>query len=243
MLKVALIDFTKDAVEKLIYTKSTRLTQGEGTRAKIANMTREEKEKELLYMASTIPSSWEFVTYTFEITGVSRAFTHQFVRTRTGSYAQQTMRMLPQEKFTYVTGPSIACDPLRRQQYDYVMDLIQKGYNNLLKMGVKIEDARGVLPTNICTNIIAQFSLRTLAEMVKKRTGKRTQDEYRGVMEGMIRAVYEVHPWAQVFFEPLRLGMLNQLEEIVTALTNDSKPHPYDTVALQKFIDQLKSET
>ena len=53
-------------------------------------------------MANTIPSSWEFVDYTFLVTGVSRAYTHQQVRTRAASYAQQTMRVLNMGEFDYI---------------------------------------------------------------------------------------------------------------------------------------------
>jgi thymidylate synthase ThyX len=52
-----------------------------------------------------------------------------------------------------------------------------------------IEDARGVLPTNIHTNIVAKFDLRTLADTMRKRASTRTQGEYRDVMDGMKDAV------------------------------------------------------
>jgi len=214
-MNVKLIDYTSNAVDKLIYTKSTRLTQGDDTRQKIKAMSTDEKMGELAYMANTIPSSWEFVNYTFEISGVSRAFTHQFVRTRTGCYAQQTMRLLNMEKFEYVTGPTIKHDEDAIAIYDGAMDMIQNTYDKLIEMGVAVEDARGILPTNICTNIIAQFNLRTLAEMGKSRTGKRTQNEYRDVFDGMFNAVLEVHPWAESFLCPKDQDRLKMLEDLI----------------------------
>jgi flavin-dependent thymidylate synthase len=242
-LKVNLINFTPDAVEVLIYTKRTRLSLGEDARKAVASMTVEEKDKELRYMANTIPSSWEFVHYTFEILNVSRAFTHQFVRTRTGSYAQQTMRVLNVGQFDYVTGPTIANDPARRRLYDDVMKLIQAGYDNLIKMGASIEDARGVLPTNICTNIIASFSLRTLSEMAKSRTGKRTQNEYRDVIEKMLRCVIEVHPWAVHFLFPDRLERIKELEAFVEFVASNGKPPAIvDKTHYFKILDQLRKE-
>jgi len=214
-MKVKLIDYTYGAVDKLIYTKSTRLTQGDETRDKIKKMSIEEKQEELSYMANTIPSSWEFVNYTFEISGVSRAFTHQFVRTRTGSYAQQTMRLLNMEKFEYVTGPTIEDNVNCKEAYDKCMDTIQKTYDDLIDMGCAVEDARGVLPTNICTNIIAQFNLRTIAEMGRSRTGKRTQNEYRDVFEGMFEEVIKIHPWAEDFIQPKGQDRLKLLEQLI----------------------------
>lgn len=233
-MNVELINYTQNAKELLIYTKQTRLTLGAETRSKVENMSYEEKEAELTYMANTIPSSWEFIHYTFEITGVSRAFTHQFVRTRQGSYAQQTMRVLPMENFDYVTGPSVDKMRYSGALYAMTMEEIQDRYRKLLANGVAIEDARGILPTNICTNIIACFNLRTLAEMAKSRTGGRTQGEYQDVMRAMIAAVIVVHPWAEQFLFPDMAKRIRELEEIANELPQDKK------IAALKIIDQIK---
>jgi thymidylate synthase ThyX len=69
---------------------------------KIGSMGEEEKQKELKYVFGTIGSSWEFVDYIFLITGVSRAFTHELVRTRQASYAQQSMRAVNMEDFSFI---------------------------------------------------------------------------------------------------------------------------------------------
>ena len=219
-IEVKLISFTGDpdpnvARDLLIYTKATRLEQGEDTRNKIINMSDEEKEKELAYMANTIPSSWEFVDYVFEIKNVTRAFTHQFVRTRTGSYAQQTMRLLDKKEFTYRIPPRLRDKEVELAVYKHTMNQIQEAYDCMIAAGVEVEDARGVLPTNIHTNIIAKFNLRTIAEMAKSRTGVRTQDEYREVMEMMIEEVLKAHPWSEPFMRPSNLANVKKLESFV----------------------------
>ena len=239
-MKVTLIDHTHNAVEKLLYTKATRLTQGEETREKIANLSEVDKLSELTYMAGTIPSSWEFVTYTFEITGVTRAFTHQFVRTRTGSYAQQTMRMLPMEKFGYVVPDTIKVDKHANGLYESAMGMIQVAYDELIKSGIPIEDARGLLPTNIKTNIIAQFSLRTLSEMAKSRTGGRTQGEYRKVMNCMLDAVLEVHPWADRFLFPDRAKQIKSLEDLLDNFIAEGRITTDHRTRALKILDQIK---
>jgi len=214
-MKVTLIDYTQFAENKLIYTKATRLTQGLELRKEIDRMTSEEKRKELAYIARTVPSSWEFVTYTFEILGVTRAFTHQLVRTRTGSYAQQTMRTLPMGKFTYETGPSIEGNLGLRVAYDNAMYMIQQAYDWLITNGAKVEDARGLLPTNIHTNIIAQFNLRSLSDLVRKRWTARTQNEYYQVVMAMVDAVVDVHPWAKDFLLSDKVKAAKELEDLV----------------------------
>lgn len=199
-MKVTLISHTQNAEDLLLFTKSTRLTLSPGLMEDIQSWSDEHKAAELEYMANTVPSSWEFVDYTFLIEGVSRAFTHQFVRSRNASYAQQTMRVLEMGDFDYVYTDKIAADKAAKDVVDECLSQIKFAYNKLLKMGVAAEDARGVLPTNISTNIVAKFNLRSLVDLVKSRTGGRTQGEYQKVASAMANAVLAVHPWAGKFF-------------------------------------------
>lgn len=243
-MKCTLISHTQEADKLLVYTKSTRLTQGEDTRTKIDSMSKEALLEELAYMAGTIPSSWEFVDYVFEIQDVTRAFTHQFVRTRTGSYAQQTMRMLEKQDFGYSVPETVRLNLEAKEEYELCMEEIQNTYDKLLSLGIPAEDARGVLPTNIHTNIIAKFNLRTIAEMAKSRTGSRTQSEYRDVFDQMAQAVLEVHPWAKVFLFPDRWSNLHRLEDIVKALGSHKIGLDYEGMVIQamKIIDKFKKE-
>jgi thymidylate synthase (FAD) len=198
-MKVTLISTTPEAKELLIFTKSTRLTMSPGLMDEIRAWPEEKKLAELEYMANTIPSSWEFVDYVFMIEGVSRAFTHQFVRSRQGSYAQQTMRVLNMGEYDYVYTDRVAGDVQARGIVDIVNENIRLGYNKLIELGLPAEDARGVLPTNIATNIVAKFNLRAFVDLAKSRTGGRTQGEYQKVMNAMVDAVLAVHPWAEKF--------------------------------------------
>jgi flavin-dependent thymidylate synthase len=198
-VKVTLLNHTPEARELLIFTKSTRLTLSPGLMDEIRGWPEERKCAELDYMANTIPSSWEFVNYVFLIEGVSRAFTHQFVRSRNASYAQQTMRVLDMGDYDYVFTERVAADPIAKSVVDRLNATIRATYRQLLELGLPAEDARGILPTNISTNICAQFNLRALSELVKSRTGGRTQQEYQRVANAMADAVLAVHPWAEKF--------------------------------------------
>jgi flavin-dependent thymidylate synthase len=238
-MTVTLIDYTQNAVEKLIYTKNTRVTLGKDTRNKVVNMTDEEKQHELEYIARTVPSSWEFVTYTFEIIGVTRAFTHQLVRTRTGSYAQQAQRVNKMENFTYETGPTISDNKQRKLVYDHCMADIQRAYSWLVDDGAAVQDARGVLPTNIHTNIIAQYNLRALSDLVRKRWTARVQDEYRSVVVAMVEQVLIVHPWAEKFLFSDKVAILKELENLISLEIIDRE----DTkLQAYKLIDLLRKE-
>lgn len=202
-MNVQLISTTPEARELLIFTKSTRLTLKPGLLDEIRGWSDERKDAELAYMAETIPSSWEFVDYVFLVTDVSRAYTHQQVRTRAASYAQQTMRVLDMGDFDYVYSDRVLASPGAKRVVDDVLAQIKAGYRVLTKtQGLPAEDARGILPTNIATNIVCKFNLRTLSELAKSRSGGRTQSEYQKVVNAMIDAVLQVHPWAERFLAP-----------------------------------------
>lgn len=238
-MRVTLLNVTTDALDLLLFTKQTRLALNPGLLQEIGTWPLERKMKELDYMLGTIQSSWEFVHYTFLIDGVSRAFTHQLVRTRQGSYAQQSQRTVDMEGFDYViptelmeertnwtqdhnlgtthpdyVGPFTTKDdefpenefadvPSKdanpAEIYDWTMCAIDYGYGRLRELGVPPQDARGVLPTNVSTNIIASFSLRTLADMAKLRLCTRTQGEYQDVFREMRKQVIATHDWAEPF--------------------------------------------
>lgn len=182
-MKVTLISHTQDAQDILMFTKATRLTMSPSLMEEIKERPHQEKMDELEYMANTIPSSWEFVDYVFLVEGVSRAYTHQQVRTRQASYAQQTMRVLDMFEFDYIYSDKIAADPVAVKIVDEALDAIKLAYTGLINMGHAVEDARGVLPTNISTNIVCKFNLRTFVELAKARTGGRTQGEYQKGVE------------------------------------------------------------
>lgn len=241
-IEVNLINYTQDAMETLIYSKSTRLEQCKDTRAKINAMTKEEKTNEIVYMANTVPSSWEMIDYIFEIRNVTRAFTHQLVRTRTGSYAQQAMRIAKMKQFTY-------CIPSRLKEvgqednleiYKECMRNIQKAYDEMIDHGVVPEDARGVLPTNIHTNIIAKFNLRSLADLVKKRQGFRTQEEYREVVEQMLTAVLTVHPWAEKFLLPPENKNIKYLETFIKNMREKAVINHQEEMDAHKALDKIR---
>lgn len=220
-MKVSLLHYTGKgyhnmyAADLLIFTKNTRLNMTVSSFKDVENMPFEEKYKALEYMSNTIPSSWEFLDYIFVIEGVGRGFTHQFVRTRQGSYAQQSMRVTDMSGFEYVTPEEIKKNPEAKEKYQSAMKQINAFYQLLLDCGAEIQDARGVLPTNICTNIVAKFNLRTLSEMAMKRSSIRTQDEYRQVLSSMLDCVIEVHPWAKLFLRNRKIEAAAELEKLI----------------------------
>lgn len=235
-MKVSLISVTPEAMDVLLFTKATRLTMSPGLLDEIRAWPIEKKLSELEYMANTIPSSWEFVDYTFLVEGVSRAYTHQQVRTRAASYAQQTMRVLDMGEFDYVYSERIKDDDFAHGIVDLALDSIKQAYRTLIKHGVPPEDARGILPTNIATNIVCKFNLRTLAELARSRTGGRTQGEYQSVINAMLDEALKVHPWAETFFFPKSRDYFAEIE----AFAKEHFPDLLTRGKLLKIVDKMR---
>ncbi len=201
-MKVTMINFTPDALDTLLFTRSTRLTMSPEGFLAVQAWPEGKKREELEKMRNTIQSSWEFVDYIFAIQDVTRAFTHQLVRHRVGtSFAQQSQRSVDMENFTFETGPSIRRDPVDHLAYEEGMLAIKRAYHKLTEAGVAIQDARGILPTNIHTNIVFKANLRTLHEMGLKRLCVKTQGEFQDVFRLICEAVFKVHPWAKDFIK------------------------------------------
>lgn len=210
-MKCELLDYTGAtsddpwyAAKLLIYTKSTRLTQNEETRSTIDNMSEQEMNEQLDYISKTIRSSWEMVEYTFQITDVTRAFTHQLVRTRTASYAQQAQRVVDMSSFDTLMPETVRANEDCARAWDTCMTVIANTYAFMQERGIPNQDCRGVLPTNVLTNIIMKANLRTMADILAKRKNMRAQGEYGAVAREMEALIIAVHPWAEEFLNPER---------------------------------------
>lgn len=237
-MKVTLLNMTRNPAEMMIMAKSTRLQLNANLFEDIQNMSEEEKNKHLEYILNTVKTSWEFVDFTILVEGVTRAFTHQLVRNRLGSYAQQAMRIVDVGTFSYETGDDIMNNPEAKSIYDNCMSDIAFAYNQLKSLGIRSEDARGLLPTNIHTNIMMKFNLRALSQMFGSRTSMRVQDEYRTFIDQAYEAIVSVHPWLGKFLIEDKITNLNDIAEEVCKLDfldNDQK------IIINKIIDKVRN--
>lgn len=224
----------------LAFTKSTRLNMSPEGFQRFLDMPEEEIAEELHYMVSTLPSSWEFVNATFCVREVSRACAQQITRTRWspmeadifGSYAMQAQR---------VTDVSVA--PVHipesipdhyRTTYEMDMECSMANYQKALDHGIHNEDARGLLPMHVASNLVVQFNLRALTELCRKRSSMRVQGEYNTVVALMREHITRVWPWAAPFFEPKESIASAIIEEVAAELPRELR------LKLAKAADLIK---
>jgi len=136
----------------------------------------------------------EHTNFTFAISDVSRSLTHQLVRHRIASYAQQSQRYVDFKEPNYVTPPKIAKDKKMKKAYDETMKNIWEEYNKLLDKGIPAEDCRFVLPNAACTNIIVTMNARSLMNFFELRCCLHAQWEIRQCANKMLAEVKKVAP-------------------------------------------------
>jgi len=136
----------------------------------------------------------EHTSFTFAISDVSRSLTHQLVRHRIASYAQQSQRYVNLKKPNYVIPPKINANKIMKKAYQKTMDIIWKQYNTLLEMNIPAEDSRYVLPNAACTNIIVTMNARSLLNFFELRCCLHAQWEIRILANLMLKEIQKKAP-------------------------------------------------
>lgn len=134
----------------------------------------------------------EFADFTFHISEVSRALTHQLVRHRLASYAQRSQRYCDEDEFNYVIPNFIKYNPEALKMYENIMESLAEGYHALnSNLGIPAEDARYVLPNACETTIEVKMNGRALIHFFNERLCTRAQWEIRQMAMMMKKCVEE----------------------------------------------------
>ena len=128
----------------------------------------------------------EHASATFEVSGVSRALTHQLVRARVASYSQESQRYVGQDGFEYVVPPKVEESTIAKEAYLNAMRQIQSAYRELLGLGIPGEDARMVLPNACHSKIVVTMNMREFRHTIRLRCEKHAQWEIRYLFAGIL---------------------------------------------------------
>ena len=164
-------------------------------------------------------SPLEQVWFEFAISGVSRAFSHQFVRHRVGiSFEQQSQRYVTYKggEFPHTIPKSVE----RADMGDAMRAHFAQGgalYEHMIEMGVPAEDARFVLPNATSTNFKVTVNFASLLHICDLRLCTRAQWEFRRVAALMRAEVARVAPELGRYLQPkcgeLRTGYCDESEK------------------------------
>jgi len=139
-------------------------------------------------------STLRFAHATFLIEDISRICSHQFVRSKHLDFLQRSQRYCNEEETNVVIPESIS-------KYD-VQDFVYNAqilYENLIKNGVKKEDARFILPQGTTTELLVVGNFQAWYDFIKLRSGKEVQWEIRAVAHEINHQLHKIAP--NVFVE------------------------------------------
>lgn len=172
-------------------------------------ITQDEKMQKLVkkVIESGHTSTTEHSYFTFSISGVSRACTHQLVRNRHASFSQKSQRYVKEEgQFDYVVPESIKNAGFS-YEYNEFMKETQKFYTQLVEADIPPEDARAVLPNAATSSMVMSINLRSLIHFCSLRMCSNAQDEIREVANKMAELVTEKEPWLADYLAPKCKGL------------------------------------
>lgn len=141
----------------------------------------------------------EHISFTFEVSGVSRALLAQLSRHRHISLSVRSQRYCGEDDFDYV-------NPFGEQHggdvFDDMMSNIANDYKLLKNLGAANEDARAVLPNACCTKLYVTINARSLIEMSHLRLCTRAQSEIRSMFQLIKSQVATVCPELAAWMVP-----------------------------------------
>ena len=136
----------------------------------------------------------EHASASFDISGISRACSHQLVRHRLASYSQESQRYVDMSDPEWVTPPAIAQDPEAMAIWDQFLTQAKLTYRRLREQGIKKEDARFLLPNATATRLTMTANYRELLHLFRLRISPHAQWEIRELCVRMLKAVYPYAP-------------------------------------------------
>lgn len=120
-----------------------------------------------------------FAHATFHVSGISRACSHQFVRSKHLDFLQRSQRYCSEKETDFIYPPNL--DEYSKAKLNFAYLSALNDYITLIDQGVKKEDARFVLPEATETELIVTGNLQAWLDFVKLRADKHAQWEIREV--------------------------------------------------------------
>lgn len=113
--------------------------------------------------------AFEGISFSFAIKNISRACTHQLVRTRLAGFMQESGREGTWDKAMFVTPLTILENSKIHAMYVNDMEWQLKDYRLFQENGIPPQDTRMVVGHGILQNIWATYNFRSLLETASKR--------------------------------------------------------------------------
>lgn len=137
----------------------------------------------------------------FAVSGVSRACTHQLVRSRRAAFHQQSMRAHYYGERPEMRVPESvwAKGGLVLSQYIDAVQAAHDAYVTACQAGVSYQDARYILPEGTTNFILLEYPVREFLNVYAYRACSMFQWEIVQVMREAKRVLVDAHPWIEPY--------------------------------------------
>ena len=137
---------------------------------------------------------------------VDRGVSHELVRHRIASFAQESTRYCnySKDKFSneitvilpcfFDTGMGILSNSLVYQEWKLACECAEERYFNLLKMGATPQQARTVLPNSLKTEITVTANYREWRNFFKLRTAEASHPQMREITIPLLKEIKTLIP-------------------------------------------------
>jgi thymidylate synthase (FAD) len=126
-----------------------------------------------------------------------RGVTHEIVRHRIASYSQESTRYCnySKDKFgnelTFIEpcfwNDNLESDQLKRRIWIESLQQIENSYFKLLESGATPQEARGILPNSLKTEIIITMNIREWRHFFKLRTSEKAHPQMREISKVILK--------------------------------------------------------
>lgn len=188
-MQITLIDSTKDIINRI---------------AMIAGICYDSNSKNPMALVKKLyqnghHSVFEHITFTFKISGISRALLAQITRHRIGTaFTVRSQRYCNEDGFNYVMPDSICMNDEILASYNTFMQSVEDYYKELQVKNIPNEDARMVLPNACYTQMYFTLNLREFIHIANERLCYHAQAEIREMIGEMVKLVDSEIQWMLV---------------------------------------------
>lgn len=153
-------------------------------------------------MRGGLQTALEDIRIAFAVYRVSRASTHQIVRSRRAAFHQQSMRAhFYGERPGFRMPESVWANPPAREAFLEAMLACHRAYSFACYNGVSYQDARYILPEGTENFIMCEYSLAEFMAVYSYRACSMFQWEIVQVMRHMKEVLVASHPWLEPYIK------------------------------------------
>lgn len=123
-----------------------------------------------------------------------RGVTHELVRHRVASFAQESTRYVKYDGDTEFVLPVFRWNKIDFELWESAMKSAEKTYKNMISHGLSPQEARSVLPNSLKTEIVVTANIREWRHIFKLRTDKSAHPQIREMMISLLQEFKKIIP-------------------------------------------------